>query len=168
MTTPQRPTRYDDATHIKAAQLFLKHIGMPENNDEDLVSIGKALSEPKAFTRATELSDLAFDMTDDLLLDVLNHDFCDLALDQQIRSWVLNARVKARQKIGDVVSFEHKGSKVDGEIINIDPTAAKYTIYVESLGHVKAGVGTLGLIVQFETIHELSRPADEFELEMAI
>lgn len=57
-------------------------------------------------------------------------------------------------KLGDRVRFEHHGRQrpVDGEVTKIDAARAKYVVYCASLGHVREGVGSHGIFVDFERV----------------
>jgi len=165
MSSPKRPQRHDDQTYALAAEKFLEQIGQIEENPEELVSIGRALSELSAFDQAKELAEQCFDMTDDLMQTLLDGSFMHDAHAERVVQWVETAKLKPRRKIGDEVSFTHQGDKLKGEITDIQEDSANYTVCVPSLGHVKSGPGTRGLILAYEIIHPLARPVEEFELE---
>jgi len=75
-----------------------------------------------------------------------------------VGEWVAAEGIEPLCGIGARVTFTHRGrlgvsspAKVDGEIVKIDAAHAQYTVFVESLGHVRDGkIGTLGALVAFE------------------
>ncbi|MBD8088725.1 hypothetical protein IFT48_01950 [Pseudomonas fluorescens] len=165
MSIAKRPTRHDEATYERAAKNFLALLAQPEESSDSMVKIGSALSERDTFSRARELADEGFDISDDVMQILLDNDFCGDAQAELVAQWVTGSNVKPRRKEGDQVSISHKGEKVKGEITQIQSKSATYVVFVPSLGHVKTGIGTHGLIIPFEEVHALPRPAEDFVLE---
>lgn len=54
--------------------------------------------------------------------------------------------------VGDKVKALYQRKTVEGEIARINAEKAEYTVFCESLGHVKTGCGINGLIVGFEKV----------------
>lgn len=165
MSVKPRPTRYDDETYIAAGRQFMHHLGEPRSDDQECLRIGSALAERGAFKQAVALSELTFDIDDDLLRNLLDQDFCDDAHEQRVLEWIRDSHIQPQRKLNDKVRFAYRDEKVAGEIVGIDTERGRYTVYVEALGHVKSGHGTLGIVVDFETIHPLARPSSDFSLE---
>lgn len=69
-----------------------------------------------------------------------------------VESWVVRNGLKPEFKVGDRVKVPHraKSEPVVGDVYEIDAKRAQYRVYVESLGHVREGNGTHGLIIGFE------------------
>lgn len=168
MSTLKRPSRHDTDTYALAGEAFLKKISWGEQSRDENINIGRALSESHAFERARELADQGFDINDDVMQTLLDGSFIDEALDALISEWVVKANVRPLRKLGDKVAVDRQGERLDGEVTGIDEKSAKYKIHVPALGHVKAGLGTHGLVIEFEKIHPLSRPVEDFELEPAM
>lgn len=80
--------------------------------------------------------------------------------DDLVREWVKKYNILPGKKVGDFVTIENDGesilqtglAEVSGEITSIDTELAKYLVCCESLGHVKEGVGTHGVIINYEDI----------------
>ena len=72
--------------------------------------------------------------------------------DNIVSEWVKRNNIQPQLKLGDKVNFLRKGQKTSGEIVDIDKRLGTYTIYCESLGHVRGGSGTLGCIVEWEVV----------------
>lgn len=81
-----------------------------------------------------------------------------------VKEWVEQNAIRPRNGIGDKVEVDYRGHKVAGEITAVDAATATYTVMIPSLGHVKDGFGTRGKVVNFEQLHELGEPPEEFEL----
>ena len=65
------------------------------------------------------------------------------------KDWVILYDLKPIYKVGDIIDVE--GNK--GEIVSVDESLAKYTIFIEALGHVKSK-GILGVVRNFEDVQE--------------
>jgi hypothetical protein len=83
--------------------------------------------------------------------------------------WVAANSIRPKKAIGDMVSVETRNNEgrrgtYTGEIVAIDEAHAAYTVMIEALGHVREGTGTHGIIVPYETLHELADPPEEFVL----
>jgi hypothetical protein len=80
--------------------------------------------------------------------------------DDIVKEWVKDYNISPGKKVGDLVTIkcswkeitETGLTKVSGEIVSIDTELATYLVCCESLGHVKEGVGTHGVIVNYEDI----------------
>ncbi|MBK6616503.1 hypothetical protein [Ottowia sp.] len=118
------------------------------------------------FEAAKRLSSASWDV-DDETLEVLGDRSVHM-LDAQrtaVAKWVSQRGVKPQRVMGSPVDLVHLGETVRGEIVSIDVEQAQYTVFCASLGHVRQGVGTHGLIVDFERVHDLAAPAEAFTLE---
>jgi len=75
---------------------------------------------------------------------------------ETLKEWVRANKIKPAFAVGDMVSVpyrrdqEHQTRQVVGEIYEVDEDQAKYHVFVESLGHVRKGEGTHGLIIRYE------------------
>jgi hypothetical protein len=70
----------------------------------------------------------------------------------EVAEWVKHLDIKAKYSIDDHVKIHHERKIVDGIIIAVYDNSGEYSVYVESCGHVKEGIGTYGFIVKFEDI----------------
>lgn len=79
-------------------------------------------------------------------------------LSQMTKKWAEDNNVKIELKIGDTVKVKCHSRKNDkleefvGEIVNVYEDSAKYSVYIEELGHVRRGIGTHGMIVNCEDV----------------
>jgi hypothetical protein len=75
-----------------------------------------------------------------------------------LKKWVADNNIVCPFKLGDKVIYYKKeyrfqtGEPLDGEITSIHADTATCTVFVESEGHVKQGVGSHGYIVAYEDI----------------
>lgn len=88
------------------------------------------------------------------------------------RDWVRSNDIRPRLAIGAQVkimdpSTVRAGQEFDGEIVAVDAEHGAYTVMIPALGHVREGVGTHGYIVNFEKLHPLATPAEEFQLSFS-
>lgn len=74
-----------------------------------------------------------------------------------VREWVTAANPQPKLAIGSPVVTPGP-KQADGEIVKIDPRDATYTVFVESLGHVREGMGTHGLIYVWEAVEAINEP----------
>lgn len=81
----------------------------------------------------------------------------------RVKSWVADNAIKPKFEIGNIVKFKpdvwKKDNILDGEITNLNVDRGEYTVFCESMGHVKKGIGTHGRIFKFEEIEELNDQA---------
>lgn len=88
-----------------------------------------------------------------------------------VAAWVCSNDIRPKQKVGDkvvvkecAVVFGRELREYEGEVSSINSQQATYLIYVPALGHVKEVLGTHGLVMPFEQVHELATPAESFSL----
>ena len=78
-----------------------------------------------------------------------------LLLDDVVKKWVAWENITPKLHIGSTAKVEYRGKgKVVGEITRIDHERATYTVFIESLGHVREGVGTHGICLPYEECEE--------------
>ena len=71
--------------------------------------------------------------------------------DRRIEAWVVSSGIKPFIRIGEPAEFtDNNNQKQTGEVIGISEKRGTYTIFCESLGHVRKGLGTQGIIVSWE------------------
>lgn len=71
---------------------------------------------------------------------------------KQISEWIERNNIQATRKIDEKIKCCNQGKIVEGVIFAVYPKTLQYGVYVESLGHVKSGNGTRGLMVNAEEI----------------
>jgi len=73
--------------------------------------------------------------------------------DNLCAEWITKNNIIPKFKIGDQVKFEdRKGTQRVGKIINVYMNSGKYTIFCGELGHVCSGIGTHGVILNWEDV----------------
>lgn len=90
---------------------------------------------------------------DSELVEILNdvaHQFHN-ACDELQAQWVEKHQITLDKPVGTVVTY--KGN--EGTITRLEVTRAKYIVNVPALGHVKEGVGTLGVVLDKEVLDTL-------------
>lgn len=89
------------------------------------------------------------------LYDVLDHLFAKRrdAERELVATWIKENKITLSKRVGDAVKFKSvRNGILSGEITQAMPESAQYCIFVESLGHVREGVGTHGMIVNEEDL----------------
>ncbi len=74
-----------------------------------------------------------------------------------IKEWVAAHDIKCPFPLNAKVRIATGGKEITGEITAIHAEGANVTVFCESLGHVREGVGTRGLIIDYE---DLAYPAE--------
>jgi len=86
-------------------------------------------------------------------------------LQARVAEWVERCAVLPRLAEGAAVNIEHRGKRLEGFIARVQPDLAEYVVRVPSLGHVADGeLGTHGLVLPFEQLHDIVQPAADFTL----
>ncbi|QMI49920.1 hypothetical protein [Burkholderia sp. MBR-1] len=168
-TSYGRPMAHDTSVIKLAAEQLCKRVGLNFADEQAVADMTRALGWGGCtFDLARALADRGWEVDDELLRILGDADFEILeARDAYVRRWVAAREVVPQRDVGDVVRFDYQRSPVDGEIRRIDRQHGTYTIFCESLGHVREGDGTHGIVVPFEVIHSLFRPPETFCLEAA-
>ena len=96
---------------------------------------------------------------DQELVDIMsNFSFkFESAYSKQLLKWIGENNIRPKFSVGDKVKFKVLGGIQGGEISKVYEDRAQYSIYCESLGHVKTGTGTHGVILNFEDVEELNK-----------
>jgi hypothetical protein len=157
--TTKRPSRYD-AEVIEAAINDIIPAIEEWASGEDVSDAAEILRKAipydgtdsyrlaKAFDRA------GWDVDSGLLdalesADVAVYSACDAA----VRKWIAREGIGPRIGVGAPVVFPSGADHgTHGEIIGIDRERGTYTVFAESLGHVRVGLGTHGRIFTWEAL----------------
>jgi hypothetical protein len=71
-----------------------------------------------------------------------------------IAEWVNHHGVTPKYSVGQRVTFKHRGKDQVGEVSKVEEQLAQYVVFCESLGHVRKGVGSHGLYVNYENVQD--------------
>jgi len=93
------------------------------------------------------------------------------AVREATEQWVRTNSIRPRLGVGDQVkrlmtrhhTFSGKRA-FDGEVVAVDAEHATYTVMIPALGHVRDGVGVHGTVINFEELHSIVAPVEEFQL----
>jgi hypothetical protein len=137
--------KWDGSTELDKPDLRIALTDALESEGKDAYRIAKNLDEQKLW------------MVDQRLvreLEALDSIWWQAELDA-IKEWVLDNQIKPKFKVGVLVSVPHLTddktlTDVIGEVLRIDRNRAVYLVFCKSLGHVRGGVGTRGLIIEYE------------------
>ncbi len=168
---PNRPNRHDLVVRQAAAEKawptfrawLIANDATEIEADEDRATALRELADALEWNEdgydvAQHLERQGWD-ADDGLVDAARRlvDALDVAHDAAVKSWVEATGQRPTFKLGDHVRFEHPGRQrpVNGEVTKIDAARAKYVVFCASLGHVRQGVGSHGIYINFED----ARPA---------
>jgi hypothetical protein len=86
-------------------------------------------------------------------MDCAGHEI-RMAVRDSEKQWVKDCEIEPRKNLGDIVEVKIKDTVYEGEIIKVDTDYAKYLVFIEDLGHVKSGSGTIGRTFNFEDVEE--------------
>jgi len=121
---------------------ILKSLISNYSSFEDGYTFAKKLDENDSWESDTELVNILDDASN----------YVREVLIEEEKKWVIENEITPPYQIGDKVSFNYRKKDVIGEIVKIWHDTAKFTIYCESLGHVKSGCGTNGTIINYENV----------------
>jgi hypothetical protein len=69
-----------------------------------------------------------------------------------VREWVERNKIAPKLCVGDLCKYLDGKTKRVGEIVKVDAKHALYLVRFDSLGHVKSGEGTHGLLLPSEKV----------------
>ena len=170
-TSPNRPNRHDLAVRQAAAEKawpefrtwLIANDATEAEADEDCETALRELADALEWNEdgydvAQHLERQGWD-ADDGLVDAARRlvDALYVAHDEAVKAWAVATEQRPTFKLGDHVRFEHPGRQrpVNGEVTKIDAARAKYVVFCASIGHVRQGVGSHGIYINFED----ARPA---------
>lgn len=111
--------------------------------------------ESDGFRIAEQLKSNHYWEPDARLVDILDGNHKYDAHKDLVRKWVKENDIKPGLNLESKVTVNVKGKTVNGVIVRIDYDTAQYTVFCESLGHVREGVGTHGVIFPYEEVLEV-------------
>lgn len=173
---PERPKETEIITAIGMGKLAIEvHKWLSQDSEpnetveeiqEDLMEIYDSFSD--GFALAKKLDDKGWEVNTDLV-NILDNaqSYIYTALNNAVQAWVEQYDIKPPFPIGHKVKItnnrkritnkaEFIAQEVSGEITKIWEKEAKYTIYCESLGHVRVGEGTHGIVKNYEEVREFN------------
>lgn len=175
-TAASRPTRHSKAVLEAAARRLAPSLANTNDPDEGMIqTIARVLEQEAPWFDAYQMTkrlddDYGWGCNSDTV------DACECAssiVNELVRhetvAWVKKCDIRPRQKLGDQVSVTTRDGSgtpgtFTGEIVQIDSDQATYVVMIPALGHVREGLGTYGIRVHYEQLHELATPPEEFEL----
>lgn len=83
---------------------------------------------------------------------------------EAVANWVARNAIVAHHTEGDFVRWTDRRGTHEGVVAGIDRKHATYTVRVPALGHVAEGVGTHGVVLAFETFHDIVAAPEAFAL----
>lgn len=164
-----RPSRYDKAIRSAAAEALLPEIEQwigDAIGDAERARIVRVLSDrcgDDGYEIAREFEHEGF-QPDAHLVEILDGFDSSATHAKAVREWLAETGAKPRLVIGASVAIparmkEHEN--VVGEIVRVDERSGEYTICCTSLGHVRSGLGTHGLIFAWEAVEALNPAQDD-------
>lgn len=123
---------------------LLAAFGNALSSQGDSVEMARSLERQYGYILNQELIDIC-DKVSNMYYDIEN----------EIEAyWIKFHGKKSEFAIGDKVYFKPYSQKetVTGVISKIDDKRGYYTVFCESLGHVKEGIGTHGCVLPFEKV----------------
>lgn len=162
-----RPTQHDDEILLAAMGPLLKVL-QAEDDQEQAREICRIYSNNHFdghYAVAREL-DLRGWSVDDEVLEAVEAIEWQLysKLDEAVRHWVASNAIKPKLAVGSAVQVERKGKIHDGIVARIEEGRGQYVVRIPAEGHVESGDGTHGWCIDFEELHDIVNPPEEFEL----
>jgi hypothetical protein len=162
-TLPHRPSRTDFQVITVAAKALVSKVQNwcnddASTDDETLQHLMDALQygDTDGYKLASRLEDRHGYDPDEELVDILSAASFKIydAHKEAVRKWVAENNIQPQFAVGQIVKYKvNRYSKSQtGEITKIDTETAQYTIFDESAGHVRSGVGTIGFVVPYEIV----------------
>lgn len=148
-----RPKRRDEQVVLDAAKHsldeFREWVNNPSASDADLLrDLCAAIRyNDDGYDRAKELERAGYD-PDSQLVELLEGVDLWGAESRAVAEWVKQFDVKPPFPVGTIVEIE----SATGEITANDEKQGQSTVFVESKGHVRTGIGTHGLIIAWEKL----------------
>lgn len=181
METTTRPSAQDAEILTAVAQNILR--AMPKGTivegeeDDAIADIIRALREEAPeldeyrLTRRLEEYGWSCDMAIVGAFEIASGDVWQ-SVREATRIWIRSNGIKPRLTIGAQVKVMARSTtrtkqEFDGEVVAVDADHGTYTVMISALGHVREGAGIHGIIVNFEDLHALATPAEEFQLELS-
>ena len=170
---PSRPREKDADVIQEAVKVALPRFieycesggGETRGLDEDLTALlGGFYTDGYAMARRLERE---FHWAEDRelvdLCDGLGNALCD-AHRKIVKEWIDAFNVQPRFKIDTLVyvvvpckkNDRIQREKLEGTITAVDEARGEYTVYVPYLGHVRAGLGTHGVILAWEAVEAVN------------
>lgn len=155
----KRPKLNDDAVIALVAEELAIKIADWMSNYDDIEEIENDLKRAlkyhsDGYELARELDDYNPDAE---LVDILDNalDMKLSAHDQVCRRWVSDNGLVG-PNIGASVSFTFDGKRIEGEVVN-NYDYGQSSVFCESLGHVREGLGTHGVVINWEDLTEVAK-----------
>jgi hypothetical protein len=161
---PKRPSIHSDEVTLETVKRILPRVlawigGQPSSQDIDNITDDLVKSiryENETYDIMSGLDRDCGWVVNDELYDILNdvEEIKYFVWKEFIADWVLKNGIMPKHSIGDEVKYKSRKDlrPIDGEIVKINNKLAEYTVYSSSLGHVRKGNGTHGVVVEFESI----------------
>jgi hypothetical protein len=143
---------------------WLTQAGDPApDKQETLKDLARAISHSMlmdGYEIAKELDDDGWFNINSELVEILDKAYWNAknAHRELIKKWIVENNITNQFNVGDVVTVNRKYKKpVQGEIIDMNKDEATYSVFCESLGHIrkeegKMRAGTTAIIVPFEQV----------------
>lgn len=159
---PKRPVA-DESEDIAVAELLLPRVmewmnrtGSNGEDDRDgvLAELTDALKwEHDGYQLAADLDDVGWEPDAELVAILNDAAFIRHSVrHKRVRQWVKDWDIKPAVLVGTKVHVRRGFGYVQGEVIATNAEDATYTVFCESLGHVRSGDGTRGMIANFEDV----------------
>jgi len=84
--------------------------------------------------------------------------------------WVTNNDIRPKKVISEAVLLNTRGNDgvtraYSGEIVKVDEVHGQYVVMIPDLGHVRSGMGTTGVIINYEVLHPVMTAPEDFQLK---
>ena len=159
-----RPKRTDDDVIAQAAEKLADELMRWANETENragYVEDARKVIGKCTYHNSYELAkDLEFKgyTPDTELVEILEGASLHLYVSHRkaVAAWVQAEGITSPVCIGDTVSFERRGKRIAGEVTRIEEHTAQVIVCCPDFGHVREGLGTHGIYVNYEDIQTIT------------
>lgn len=160
----KRPTMYDDGVCRVAAEKLWERIKRDSgddaaDNEASIKSITEAIRyDDDGYAIARHLEHDGWD-PDAQMVDTLDSAFSEKlrACETETSKWVDENGIKPEFAVGSSVRFKDRSTRKShvGEVTKVELDQARYWLFCEELGHVREGVGTHAIVLNYEDVEAL-------------
>lgn len=171
MTSPTRPVAYNLERIYRCVKSQTQQLGLDPGDQDSIELISEAILDYPYGDTAHWVENMvrrywSFESEDEEMEFADQLEYVESAIrrdhEDEIEEWILSSGILPRLSLHQEIQFQY-GKTYQGSIVEIRELSGEYVVYVEEMGHVKRGeVGTLGIVLPYEQLHDIVPPPEEF------